>query len=86
MEVVLGRSGAHSRGMSTDRQTRAVRCGQCGHEGVREDWSDDWGRSGTIWHGFETMPASDHMALRKRAEDRPVCGCGSTDISDVEVV
>lgn len=68
---------------------RAV-CDGCGHEGVCISSSDDWGRTGTAWEGFDGKPPSDYAVARKRVGARdmqPVCPeCGSTSITRKEAI
>jgi hypothetical protein len=59
-------------------------CEDCGHQGFCIRGSDDWGRTGTGWKGFENRPPHPYAVARKRAspdDKTPLCACGSTRIT-----
>ncbi len=69
--------------MGWEKTRYAARCGQCGHEGIVILSSDDWGRQGRHYEGFENIPPDINAVARLRADARhnsACCSCGSTDI------
>lgn len=60
-----------------------ARCEECGHSGVVDISSDDWGRSARRYEGFQNLEPSPYAVGRKRADQRQndaVCACGSSRI------
>lgn len=70
--------------MGSDKFVSVAKCDECGHEGKRIQKIDDWMRSSTYWEGFDNVPPNPTAIGRMRVSQndcRPVCQCGSKNIS-----
>ncbi len=70
--------------MSTEHNHYRASCNACGHEGVWVEHSDDWGRGGRTFEGFDMVPPDPQAVLRKRTGAQDMTArcpqCGGRDI------
>lgn len=70
--------------MSTEHDRYVATCQTCGHTGVWIEHSDDWGRSGRSFEGFDVVPPDAQAVLRKRTSAYAMSArcpsCGGSDV------
>ncbi|VBP13384.1 Uncharacterised protein [Burkholderia pseudomallei] len=60
--------------MSTEHDRYIVKCNSYGHERLWIEHSDDWGRGGRTFEGFEAVPPDQQAVHRKRAGAQDTIG------------